>query len=149
MLSSESFLSAESLGATTVICSDKTGTLTKGEMTVRRIYNSGRLIEVTGVGYEPKGEFYLGGQPINPHEDEDLSLLLTAGALCSNAVLKNENGVWRVIGDPTEGALVAAAAKAGLEKDKLEKIYPRIWEGVFTSERKRMSTVHMAPGERD
>ena len=139
--------SAESLGATTVICSDKTGTLTKGEMTVRRIYNSGRLIEVTGVGYEPKGEFYLGGQPINPYEDEDLSLLLTAGALCSNAVLKNENGVWRVIGDPTEGALVAAAAKAGLEKDKLEKIYPRIWEGVFTSERKRMSTVHMAPGE--
>ncbi|MEM3547253.1 MAG: cation-translocating P-type ATPase [Candidatus Bathyarchaeia archaeon] len=141
--------SAESLGATTVICSDKTGTLTRGEMTVRRIYNGGRLIEVTGVGYEPEGEFYLSAQPINPQEDKDLSLLLMAGALCSNATLKNENGVWHVLGDPTEGALVAAAAKAGLEKDKLEKIYPRIWEGVFTSERKRMSTVHLAPnGER-
>jgi Ca2+-transporting ATPase len=134
--------SAESLGATTIICSDKTGTLTKGEMTVRRIYNSGKIVEVTGVGYEPKGEFYGSSDSSNPKEDKDLSLLLTIGALCNNANLEYENGVWRILGDPTEGALIAAAAKAGLEKAELEKIYPRVAEIPFTSERKRMSTVH-------
>jgi len=134
--------SAESLGATTVICSDKTGTLTKGEMTVRRIYNSGKMVEVAGVGYEPKGEFHLGSDSFNPQNDKELSLLLTVGALCSNAALDNENGTWRILGDPTEGALVVAAAKAGLEKAELEKIYPRVGEIPFTSERKRMTTVH-------
>jgi Ca2+-transporting ATPase len=134
--------SAESLGATTVICSDKTGTLTKGEMTVRRIYNSGKTVEVTGVGYEPKGEFRHSTDSFNAQEDKDLSMLLAIGALCNNAVLENENGVWNVMGDPTEGALIVAAAKAGLERAELEKIYPRVWEGPFTSERKRMSTVH-------
>ena len=134
--------SAESLGATTVICSDKTGTLTKGEMTVRRIYNSGKTVEVTGVGYEPKGEFHLSADTFNAQEDKDLSLLLTVGALCNNASLRNDNGSWRIVGDPTEGALIVAATKAGLEKAELEKIYPRVWEGPFTSERKLMSTVH-------
>jgi len=134
--------SAESLGATTVICSDKTGTLTKGEMTVRRIYNKGKVVEVTGVGYEPKGEFYSSSDSINPVEDKDLSLLLKAGALCNNATLEQENGVWRIIGDPTEGALIVAATKAGLEKAELEKIYPRAGEVPFSSERKRMTTVH-------
>lgn len=133
--------SAESLGATTIICSDKTGTLTKGEMTVRRIYNNGKTIEVTGVGYEPKGEFH-GSAPLNPKDDKDLTLLLTVGALCNNAVLENEKGAWRIIGDPTEGAFIVAAAKAGLDKAELEKLYPRVWEGPFTSERKCMSTVH-------
>jgi len=135
--------SAESLGATTMICSDKTGTLTKGEMTVRRIYNNGKIVEVTGVGYEPKGEFYGGSDSFNPKEDKDLSLLLTIGALCNNAALKNENGTWSIMGDPTEGALIVAAAKAVLERTKLEKMYPRVWEGPFTSERKRMTTVHL------
>jgi Ca2+-transporting ATPase len=134
--------SAEGLGATTVICSDKTGTLTKAEMTVRRIYNSERMVEVSGVGYEPKGEFHLGGDSFNPQDDKELSLLLSVGALCSNAVLEYENGVWRILGDPTEGALTVAAAKSGLEKAELEKIYPRVGEIPFTSERKRMTTVH-------
>jgi Ca2+-transporting ATPase len=134
--------SAESLGATTVICSDKTGTLTKGEMTVRRIYNSERIVEVAGVGYEPKGEFHLGSDSFNPQDDKELSLLLTIGALCSNATLEYENGAWRILGDPTEGALIVSAAKAGLEKVELDKIYSRIGEIPFTSERKRMTTVH-------
>jgi len=137
--------SAESLGATTVICSDKTGTLTKGEMTVRRIYNSGKITEVTGVGYEPKGEFQRSAASFNPKEDKDLSLLLTIGSLCNNAILENEKSTWSVMGDPTEGALIVAAAKAGLERAELEKLYPRIWEGPFTSERKRMTTVHSTP----
>jgi len=134
--------SAESLGATTIICSDKTGTLTKGEMTALRIYNSGKVFEVTGVGYEPKGDFYSSSNPFNPKEDKDLSLLLTIGALCNNATLDQENGVWRILGDPTEGALIVAVIKAGFEKAELEKIYPRIGEIPFSSERKRMTTVH-------
>jgi Ca2+-transporting ATPase len=136
--------SAESLGATTIICSDKTGTLTKGEMTVRRIYNSGKTVEVSGVGYEPKGEFH-GSGSINPKDDKDLSLLLTIGTLCNNASLQNDNGTWRIIGDPTEGALIVVAAKAGFERTELEKQYPRISEIPFTSERKRMTTVHQTP----
>jgi len=139
--------SAESLGATTVICSDKTGTLTKGEMTVRRMYNSGKIIEVTGVGYEPKGEFH-GSGSLDPKSDKDLSLLLTVGALCNNAILQNDNGTWRIIGDPTEGALIVAAAKAGFERAELEKQYLRVGEIPFTSERKRMATIHqMSEGE--
>lgn len=137
--------SAESLGAVTVICSDKTGTLTKGEMTVRRIYNGGKIVEVTGVGYEPKGEFRHSTKLFNAQEDKDLSMLLAIGALCNNATLENENGTWRIFGDPTEGALIVAAAKAGLSQTELEKRYPRVWEGPFTSERKRMSTVHLTP----
>ena len=133
--------SAESLGATTIICSDKTGTLTRGEMTVRRIYNSGKTIEVSGVGYEPKGEFH-GSGALNPKDDKDLSLLLTIGTLCNNANLQNDNGIWRIIGDPTEGALIVSAAKAGFERTELEKQYPRVDEIPFTSERKRMTTVH-------
>jgi Ca2+-transporting ATPase len=137
--------SAETLGSTTVICSDKTGTLTKAEMTVRRIYNSGKTVEVTGVGYDPEGEFRHGIDSIRAREDGDLSMLLTVGALCNNAALEKENDAWKITGDPTEGALIVAAAKAGLEKAELEKTYPRVWEGPFTSERKRMSTVHVTP----
>jgi len=134
--------SAESLGSVTVICSDKTGTLTKGQMTVRRLYNSGTIIDVSGVGYEPKGEFREGSSSLNAENNEDLSLLLTIGALCNNAILENEKGTWRVMGDPTEGALIVSAAKATLERTELEKKYPRIGEVPFTSERKRMTTIH-------
>ena len=134
--------SAEGLGAVTVICSDKTGTITRGEMTVRQVYVGDKLYEVTGVGYEPKGEFHLGVDAVNP--DKDLELLLVTGALCNNASLQLREGKnsWEIMGDPTEGALVVAAAKAELEKKELEKIYPRISEIPFTSERKRMTTVH-------
>jgi Ca2+-transporting ATPase len=133
--------SAETLGATTFICSDKTGTLTKGEMTVRKVYTNDKMIELTGVGYESKGEFLLNGVRIDPKEDTHLTLLLRAGTLCSNANYDGEN----VIGDTTEGALIVAAAKAGMTKENLESMYPRVQEVPFTSERKRMTTVHKSP----
>jgi len=130
--------SAETLGATDIICTDKTGTLTKGEMTVRKIYVANKMIDVTGAGYEPKGEFLLNGAPINPKDDADLDLLLSASTLCSNISYDGK----RIIGDTTEGALVVAATKAGIVKENLESAYPRLHEVPFTSERKRMTTVH-------
>jgi Ca2+-transporting ATPase len=136
--------SAESLGATTVICSDKTGTLTRGEMTVRRIYD-GKIVDVTGVGYEPRGEFNVGNNSINPLNDTDLSMTLTIGSLCNNAKLDKDNGAWHITGDPTEGALIVAATKAGLVIGELDKQYPRISEIPFTSEKKRMTTIHSTP----
>ena len=133
--------SAETLGATTVICSDKTGTLTKGEMTVRKIYTNDKIIDVTGVGYESKGDFLLNGVRIDPNEDAHLALLLRASTLCSNAYYDGKS----VIGDTTEGALIVAATKAGMTKENLESMYPRVQEVPFTSERKRMTTVHKSP----
>ena len=130
--------SAETLGATTVICSDKTGTLTKGEMTVRRIYVNGQTVEVTGVGYEAKGDFLINGARLNPEGDADLALLLRIGTLCSNAHYDGQ----KILGDPTEGALIVVAAKAGMVKEEIESKYPRVREIPFTSERKRMTTVH-------
>jgi Ca2+-transporting ATPase len=136
--------SAEGLGAVTVICSDKTGTITKGEMTVRQMYADGKFLEVTGVGYEPKGEFKLGEDAAKPEGDAEL--LLRIGALCSNAQLRRkDDDAWEIFGDPTEGALIVTAEKAGLGKEELEKVYPRIREIPFTSERKRMTTVHKTP----
>jgi Ca2+-transporting ATPase len=137
--------SAESLGAVTVICSDKTGTITKGEMTVRQIYVDGKLVEVTGVGYEPKGDFRVGDDLVEP--GGSLGLLLRIGALCNNASLRrnDQNNTWEVFGDPTEGALIVSAAKTGLWKEALEKSFPRIGEIPFTSERKRMTTIHKTP----
>ncbi|HXG52791.1 MAG TPA: cation-translocating P-type ATPase [candidate division Zixibacteria bacterium] len=138
----------ETLGSVSVICSDKTGTLTRDEMTVRRIFVDGKLLEVSGSGYEPKGAFSCGGAPapISP----PLDALLRAAALASDAALiqsDNDSGPlgWQIRGDPTEGALVVAAAKAGLWKADLEARYPRIHEIPFTSESKRMTTLHAAP----
>ncbi|RJS93860.1 cation-translocating P-type ATPase [Candidatus Bathyarchaeota archaeon] len=136
---------AETLGSTTVICSDKTGTLTKGEMTARKIYYGNKIIEITGSGYEPKGKFVLNSDPIDPKNDEGLSLLLRIAALCNNSHLENDGGQWRVTGDPTEGALVVAAYKGGLRQEELEATYPRIGEIPFSSERKRMTTIHSDP----
>ncbi|UCE43922.1 MAG: cation-translocating P-type ATPase [Candidatus Bathyarchaeota archaeon] len=133
--------SAETLGATTIICSDKTGTLTKGEMTVRKIYLNDKMIEVTGVGYKAEGGFLHDGNHIEPLEDEHLALLLKASTLCTNAQYDGKN----VIGDTTEGAMIVAAAKAGIAKEDLEKRNPRAGEITFTSERKRMTTVHKTP----
>jgi Ca2+-transporting ATPase len=135
--------SAETLGATTVICADKTGTLTKGEMTVRRLYVEGREVEVSGAGYEAKGSFHLADGTPADTDDADLELLLRAGALCSNA---QYDGV-KILGDPTEGALIVAAAKAGMGMETLEERYPRREEIPFSSERKRMSTIHSVAGE--
>ncbi len=133
----------ETLGCTTVICSDKTGTLTKGEMTVRKIFVGGNLIEVTGTGYDPKGELKgLGGQ--NPTKSEVLSLFFKGGLLCNDSSLEEREGKWTIKGDPTEGALVVAAVKAGFQQAETRHQYPRIDEIPFSSERKRMTTLHLA-----
>jgi Ca2+-transporting ATPase len=134
----------ETLGSTSVICSDKTGTLTKDEMTVRRLFVAGRTYEVSGAGYEPTGEFSADGGRIDP--PEPVRELLKAGALASDAHLVHDDEAqrWQVQGDPTEGALVAAAAKAGLHKPKLEAEWPRIDEIPFSSDSKRMTTFHQA-----
>lgn len=132
----------ETLGSTSVICSDKTGTLTKDEMTVRRIYVDGQMLEVTGAGYQPEGQFLLDGRPVEP---PPLALaLLRAATLASDAYISQSaaDQRWQLKGDPTEGALVVAAAKAGLDKADLEARYPRVNEIPFTSETKRMTTIH-------
>jgi Ca2+-transporting ATPase len=135
----------ETLGSTSIICSDKTGTLTRDEMTVRRIYVAGGMIEVSGSGYEPHGRFTRDGREIDV--PEPLKRLLQAAALASDAHVRpaGEQDRWEVKGDPTEGALVVAAAKAGLEKAELDARCPRVDEIPFTSETKRMTTLHETP----
>jgi Ca2+-transporting ATPase len=135
----------ETLGSTSVICSDKTGTLTKDEMTVRKLFVAGHMVEVSGAGYEPNGQFLLEGFPIVA--SESIRLLLQAAVLASDAYILHDksNGRWHVRGDPTEGALVVAAAKAGLNKAELETQFPRVNEIPFTSETKRMITLHAGP----
>ncbi len=135
-------VAVETLGSATVICSDKTGTLTLNEMTVRSIYTGGRWIEVTGDGYEPKGIFQENKQNINPDDNDALSAHLKIGTLCNDALLTSDNGNSAIYGDPTEGALVVAAAKAGMEKEVLEKHHPRIAEIPFQSEKQYMATLH-------
>jgi Ca2+-transporting ATPase len=133
----------ETLGCTTFICSDKTGTLTQNEMTVRKIYVDGNIIDVSGVGYEPEGGFYINDSSLNPKDEPDLLRLLTTAMLCNDSHLIETSGIWQVRGDPTEGALVVVAAKAGIEAQEL--ITPRIAEVPFSSERKRMTTIHDTP----
>ena len=135
----------ETLGCTTVICSDKTGTLTQDQMTVRRLWVADKSIEMTGVGYEPQGAFSLAGKPYKPLRDKDVEMLLLAGVLCNDTRLIHSEGGWEVKGDPTEGALVVLAQKAGLEQGKVAQQFPRIGEVPFSSERKRMTTVHRSP----
>jgi Ca2+-transporting ATPase len=130
----------ETLGSTSVICSDKTGTLTKDEMTVRKIFVAGKMIEVTGAGYEPVGQFTTDGADIEP--TESLKMLLRAATLASDAHIVLDDGRWHSKGDPTESALVVAAAKAGIQKADLDSQYPRTHEIPFTSETKRMTTIH-------
>jgi Ca2+-transporting ATPase len=137
----------ETLGCTSVICADKTGTMTKGEMTVQRIYVNDEALKVRGVGYEPQGEFFFEDKKLDPTKEKELYMLLKAATLCNDAKLEKEEGKWIVKGDPTEGALVVAAAKAGLWKEEIQKEEPRINEIPFSSERKRMTTMHEAYGK--
>ncbi len=123
--------SVETLGSTTVICTDKTGTLTRDEMTVRKIYLLDNFIGVTGEGYSFDGKF---SKPLT----NDAKQLLQIGALCNDSSIKEK----AAIGDPTEAALIVSAAKAGIEKEALEKKLPRVGEVPFDSERKMMSTLH-------
>jgi Ca2+-transporting ATPase len=126
----------ETLGCATVICSDKTGTLTKGEMTVRRVFGGGQSAEVSGVGYAPDGGLTPAAN--NPA----LDLLFTGGILCNDSALLHDDGKWSVKGDPTEGALVVLGAKAGLNAPEIKAKFPRVGELPFSSDRKRMTTIH-------
>ncbi|MGB7532940.1 MAG: HAD-IC family P-type ATPase [Halobacteriota archaeon] len=131
---------AETLGCTTVICTDKTGTLTKNQMTVSRIYCGGKEYSVSGVGYEPSGAFILDNRAITPEkESEELIETLKAGYLCSNASLteNKDEGGYSIVGDPTEGALVVSASKAGITKH-----LPRLDEIPFAAEQQCMATLH-------
>ncbi|RIK87662.1 MAG: ATPase [Planctomycetota bacterium] len=135
----------ETLGSTSVICSDKTGTLTKDEMTVRRIAVAGAVLDVSGAGYEPVGHFELDGDRVET--SPSLVRLLTAATLVSDSHVERagQDGPWQVKGDPTEGAIIVAAAKAGLDKEQLDAEHPRIHEIPFASETKRMTTIHAGP----
>ncbi len=126
--------SVETLGACSVICADKTGTLTHNEMTVKRLYVNKEIVQVQGSGYSSEGRF--------SKDPKHFQLLLTSGVLNNNSKLKKENGEWKIIGDPTEAALLVSAKKAGIDIEALQDNYPRIAEMEFTSERKRMTTVH-------
>jgi len=141
-------LGVETLGSTTVICTDKTGTLTKNEMTVEKVYVDETFFDITGVGYEPKGDFSVDGAKIDVTKHENLSMLLKAATLCNNAGFEEKQEKWKLIGDPTEISLVVAAAKADMWQDDLENDSRMIEEILFTSERKLMSTVHEKRGEK-
>ena len=133
----------ETLGSASTICSDKTGTLTQNEMTAVQLSVWGVHLRVTGEGYQPVGNFIDGEQPANPADYPDIATLLRGALLCSDASLEpGEDDRVRMVGDPTEGALVVAAAKANMWRDKSEMRYPRVDEVPFDSVRKRMSTIH-------
>ena len=140
----------ETLGCTTVICSDKTGTLTQNEMTVTHAWLPGQEFDVTGLGYAPEGKILLGEKEITAAEDPDLKMLFTAAALCSNARIlppNEENDRYTVLGDPTEACLGVAAQKAGIDMKAQADATPRLRELPFDSRRKRMSTIHQLPNE--
>ncbi|PIV26744.1 MAG: ATPase, partial [Anaerolineae bacterium CG03_land_8_20_14_0_80_58_20] len=139
--------SVETLGSATVICSDKTGTLTQNEMTVTRLWADGQFVEVTGAGYAPQGDFKVGGKIADIADYPGALTALWLGALNNDAQLEttgaaDQGQTFRVVGDPTEGALLVAAAKAGQMYQEINAAYPRENEIPFDSERKRMITVH-------
>jgi len=139
----------ETLGSASVICSDKTGTLTQNEMTAVQLSVWDVQLRVTGEGYQPVGRFHDGERPVGPAEYPDIATLLRGALLCSDAALEPADegaGRMRMGGDPTEGALVVAAAKANMWRDKSETNYPRVAEVPFDSVRKRMSTIHRRSG---
>jgi len=131
----------ESLGSATVICTDKTGTLTKGEMNIREIF-VGETVKVSGEGFEPVGEFTINGRRMDPLSDERVRWLLNAGVLCNDATLLEEGEKWRIGGDTTEGTLMVTARKAGIDEDQLIDDHPRMFEIPFDSRKKRMTTVN-------
>jgi len=142
----------ETLGTATAICSDKTGTLTQNEMTVTQVWADEQFYQVTGHGYLPVGQIKSGDDPVDPAEIPALWCLLQGALLCNDARLERvevNNGEqqpgWRMVGDPTEGALVVLAAKAGLFRDEVEREYPRVAEVPFDATRKRMTTIHRIP----
>lgn len=136
----------ETLGSVTTICSDKTGTLTQNKMVVQSIAINNKTFRVTGEGYVPTGDFQLNGQKISLEESPEISALSVACAICNDSVLQKEQGEWAILGDPTEGALITLAGKAGIEKDQWNSKLPRVAEFPFSSERKRMSVITQVEG---
>jgi len=137
----------ETLGCATVICSDKTGTLTQNQMTVVQAWAGGRRMRITGEGYNPTGEYFLGADRFDPRTNPDAAALLQGAIACNDARLEDrtdESGsrAWNIIGDPTEGAMIVAAAKGGYLQAEVAKSMPRVQEIPFDSERKRMTTIH-------
>ncbi|ABS28042.1 HAD-IC family P-type ATPase [Anaeromyxobacter sp. Fw109-5] len=139
--------SVETLGSTTVICTDKTGTLTRNEMTVQQVWTPVAQYDVSGVGYAPEGVVSRAGVEVG-QPPEELAAALRAAALCNDASLHAKEGAWAVAGDPTEGALVVAAEKAGLAVDDLRRDWPRLDAIPFESERQYMATLHALPSAR-
>lgn len=135
-------LAVETLGTTTVICSDKTGTLTQNEMTVKKLYVNGLSFDVDGVGYKPEGDFHLDGKTVDLKDYPEAIFLVSGASLNSDAKIKDENGEFTIVGDPTEGSLVTVANKAGLLSKDLNDKYPRVKEIPFDSDRKMMTTFH-------
>ncbi len=131
----------ETLGSVTSICSDKTGTLTQNKMVVQSLHTASGSAKVSGEGYNPKGVFTQNENTLLPSEHLELRSLLLASALCNDSLLQAENGVWGILGDPTEGALLVAAAKGNIERDQWNSKLPRQAEFPFSSERKRMSVI--------
>jgi Ca2+-transporting ATPase len=138
----------ETLGSVTTICSDKTGTLTQNKMVVQAVHTHSVSARVSGEGYKPTGEFLVQEGTIAPSDHCDLQALLLACVLCNDAILKLEGREWTILGDPTEGALLALAGKADLDKIKKDRWLPRVAEFPFSSERKRMSVIVDAQGHR-
>lgn len=141
----------ETLGCATVVCSDKTGTLTQNEMTVVQGWAGGKRFRITGEGYSPNGQFFAGTEPFDPRIDPDATVLLHGALVCNDARLQEKTDEagkrsWQIIGDPTEGAMVVAAAKGGYRRGEQEKALPRIQEIPFDSDRKRMTTIHSVDG---
>jgi len=136
----------ETMGSTTVICTDKTGTLTRNEMTVRRLFLDGRDLEVTGSGYELRGGIFAEGAAVQADEDPGLEYAARIAILCNDSRLEEQDGAWVVRGDPTEGALMVLGRKAGLDSGQLAARFPRVAEIPFSSETKRMSTIHQDSG---
>ncbi len=139
---------AETLGSTTVICSDKTGTLTKNEMTVKLIYDGEHTYEITGSGYEPAGEILRNGMHVEAKERKTLLHVLRIGLLCNESDIYEENNLYKVEGDPTEGALIISSMKADLNQEEEKKHYPQIAMVPFESERGYMATLHKHGGKK-
>lgn len=138
--------SVETLGTATVICTDKTGTLTLNEMTVKEVWLDGRHFSVSGGGYAPSGDYLLDGQKVVA--DKSLTRMLGIVALCNDAVLTGKESTWSILGDPTEGALLTAAAKYGIYKKDIERTFPRLDEISFDSQNQYMATLHNDNGVR-
>lgn len=137
----------ETLGSTTVICSDKTGTLTENQMTVQAIYTGERRYSVSGVGYDPDGEILLDDRPVDRVNAPVLYECLKAGLLCNDAHLQEQDGQYEIVGEPTEGALVVAAQKAGLTRQAVEDQLPRLDVIPFESQFQYMATLHQTPSD--